>query len=682
MMELSRAKERAHSERLSQPNRELIEAIAAKPPNPNKRKRQRNKRLARSEGGSDIYYSSSDDEQRMGGGANGGTREAKGVFDAGLASYKKLLTALEMGSSKVLTSGIEDKDLAAAVVARRMQREGRDGHGSDSQSGSDAEGDDEAEEEAGEAGEGDDEQQEANKRQNRLKSTSNGKHTLDQENANIDFSAPATEDDLDGIEEDLARESERADRRRRDEFCRHFVSTPVFPADVAAGLLSASRRPSFKPVSTAARSEWKAVGLSASVSRMTDIPPALPQRADLYRDLGILPSLAEGWDKGNDGTASKLQSLILPSLAGYRDMLYCGWRDEDADAIRRSYVLHALNHALTSQRRVARHTVRLRKVAEETKVAKTLAKTKDGTDATGAEASNGSDGTASRRQRGAKGTATPAVAQADKQDQGGDTSLTGKAIDAESDEWERDQGFTRPKVLILLPFRGLAHEVVMIMIALLGPKTVVINRDRFDEEFGPDDETNIEGTEEDGTADGDARAKRAKTVLERKPGDWKALFGEGRNVDDMFTFGLSLSPGGGKGKPGEGKGVGVRLCCDFYNSDIIFASPVALHRASVPGGDDVGARDGDIDSDFLSSVEVCILDRADVFLMQNWAYVPDIAEVLNSRPTGERAARTDFSRVRPLFLHDQGRLFRQMLVFSAYQVRTCVVRSESLVSRA
>ena len=63
------------------------------------------------------------------------------------------------------------------------------------------------------------------------------------------------------------------------------------------------------------------------------------------------------------------------------------------------------------------------------------------------------------------------------------------------------------------------------------------------------------------------------------------------------------------------------------------------------------------------------MDRADVFLMQNWAYVPDLAAVLNSRPTGERAARVDFSRVRPLFLHEQGRLFRQTLVFSAYQVR-------------
>ncbi|CAN0439507.1 unnamed protein product, partial [Hapterophycus canaliculatus] len=63
--------------------------------------------------------------------------------------------------------------------------------------------------------------------------------------------------------------------------------------------------------------------------------------------------------------ASKLQSLLLPPLTGYRDMLYCGWRDEDAGDIRRSYALHTLNHALTSQRRVLRHTVRLRKAAEE-----------------------------------------------------------------------------------------------------------------------------------------------------------------------------------------------------------------------------------------------------------------------------------------------------------------------------
>lgn len=188
---------------------------------------------------------------------------------------------------------------------------------------------------------------------------------------------PAVEDFGTDKDDDLlllARAGKTADGRGRDDFCRHFVSTPVFSADQAAGLLSPSGRPSFKPLSGAARGKWEAMGLSASASRGADVPPPLAPGASLSQELGVLPSLADGWDACNDGTASKLQSLILPPLTGYRDMLYCGWRDEDADAIRRSYALHALNHALTSQRRVVRHTARLRKAAEETRVAEALAR--------------------------------------------------------------------------------------------------------------------------------------------------------------------------------------------------------------------------------------------------------------------------------------------------------------------
>lgn len=55
----------------------------------------------------------------------------------------------------------------------------------------------------------------------------------------------------------------------------------------------------------------------------------------------------------------------------------------------------------------------------------------------------------------------------------------------------------------------------------------------------------------------------------------------------------------------------MRLFADFYKADIIVASPIAL----------VADRSQDTSHDFLSSIEIVIVDRADVFTMQNWAHI-------------------------------------------------------------
>ncbi|CAM9290976.1 unnamed protein product, partial [Sphacelaria rigidula] len=706
LMELERAKERKKRERLSQPNHALLpDAVpAAVPKQPKKRKRRRPLRptVANSRDGRRHYYSSSDDDADAGQ-SGGKSKGSDAGFDPELATYKKLLSALETGGVRV------DTDLDAAVRARRMQRQGLDGGYLSEDSG------DEEEEEEEEGGDDGDEDVMTSNGSSSIVANGAG-HGRDegQEEAENEEGAGASEEaesraaaesgDLGADnEDDYGDPKNRASgRRSTDEFNRHFVSTPVFPPEEAVAMLSTSSgRPSFKPVGkTDGQRKWTAAGLSILASKKTAGEVAAGPAAastpssgtvSVSRDLGVLPSLVGGWEACDDASPSgkKLQSLLLPPMVGYRDMLYCGWRDEDAANIRRAYALHALNHALTSQRRVLRHNVKLRKAAEEVRMAETLARDNE-------NKGKHSNGTAAGVVT--NGTATPpsaAPAEGTKQNGKGAAAYTQGskkvdiekvvekaptvpaaagnkiAIDADESEedWQRDQGFTRPKVLILLPFRALAYELVETMVGLLGPKTVVINRDRFDEEYGPDDSEDDDlGLGGQGPKGDEQRVERARAVIERKPGDFKALMGEGRNVDDMFTIGLSISPGGGKGKPGEGKGVAVRLYCDFYNSDIILASPVAMHRAAVPTAEDgAGGNDDDVDADFLSSIEVCIMDRADVFLMQNWAYVPEIAEVLNARPKGERAARVDFSRVRHSFLHDQGRLFRQTLIFSAIQ---------------
>lgn len=61
----------------------------------------------------------------------------------------------------------------------------------------------------------------------------------------------------------------------------------------------------------------------------------------------------------------------------------------------------------------------------------------------------------------------------------------------------------------------------------------------------------------------------------------------------------------------------VKLYADFLQADIIVASPIAL--ATLLAEPDQDAEGGP--ADFLSSIEIVVVDRADVLLMQNWAHV-------------------------------------------------------------
>lgn len=101
-----------------------------------------------------------------------------------------------------------------------------------------------------------------------------------------------------------------------------------------------------------------------------------------------------------------------------------------------------------------------------------------------------------------------------------------------------------------------------------------------------------------------------------------------------------------------------RLYSEFYDSDIIIASPLGLRRViGAPG-------DKKRDVDFLSSIEVVIMDHADVFLYQNWEHVRDAFAVLNALPSATHD--TDFSRVREWNLAGLAKYFRQTIVFSSY----------------
>nr|XP_020650267.1 digestive organ expansion factor homolog [Pogona vitticeps] len=193
----------------------------------------------------------------------------------------------------------------------------------------------------------------------------------------------------------------------------------------------------------------------------------------------------------------------------------------------------------------------------------------------------------------------------------------------------RDQGLTRPKVLMVVPFRESALRVVHILINLLESankkKIDVSNKKRFKGEFGSDPDE--------------------KPPNLKRPEDYEAVFAG--NIDDHFRIGVAVLQ------------KSMRLYAPFYSSDIIIASPLGLR--TVIGAEGEKKRD----YDFLSSIEVLIIDEADVYLMQNWEHVLHLMNHLNLLPLESHGV--DFSRVRMFSLNNWSKYYRQTLLFGALQ---------------
>lgn len=275
--------------------------------------------------------------------------------------------------------------------------------------------------------------------------------------------------------------------------------------------------------------------------------------------------LSDQWEqvfaKKKTRVFTDLQEGLFPAMNEYKDLLFTGRTGQNAAEIRSLYVLHAINHLLKTRDTILKNSAKLNATAEEKKALLDL----------------------------------------------------------------RDQGFVRPKILILVPFRNTALEVVKLILQL-APKLQqerVANKNRFFSDYGVEEET----------------------INPNRPQDYLDTFSG--NIDDCFRFGVSLTK------------KTIKLFAEFYNSDIIIASPLGLRMlVGAPG-------DKKRDYDFLSSLELVIADQADVFQMQNWDHVGLLFEHFNLKP--KQAHDCDFSRIRSWALNTCGKYFRQTLVFSSVQ---------------
>jgi U3 small nucleolar RNA-associated protein 25 len=234
----------------------------------------------------------------------------------------------------------------------------------------------------------------------------------------------------------------------------------------------------------------------------------------------------------------------------------------------------------------------------------------------------------------------------------------------------QDSGYTRPRILILCPFRSTALEIVTSMrdifnvtnaldeeadeteVAKVTERTTIKNWEKFQAEYSL-------GEEEEPVDN------------QHKPSDWQSIFVD--NLDDEFKMGVQINPLSGKGN-GKAKGAHMRLFTDFYHADIIIASPLGLrltlennqNRNDREDSSSSSAPPNRIENDYLSSLEMIYLHQADVLLMQNWSHVEFILQNCNQLPHNKTHATIDFTRIRPYFLDNLSSLHRQVIISSQF----------------
>jgi len=272
---------------------------------------------------------------------------------------------------------------------------------------------------------------------------------------------------------------------------------------------------------------------------------ALPIAPGPYSSIAQMPGLHKlfrgpaACERIDPRAIDEVNSHLLPYLASYADTFVEGREASNDTNLLNGMLLHTVSHTVKARyfrfvpynsesvwnliklsclfpfsifrAKVIKHNQKLQRKLRDSIVANAVAK--ETTSAKAAKKNKASKGDA------ALPIPTPVVDSVD-------------AIATEDADAMRDQGFCRPRVLILCPFRGTALRVVQQIRAILGENTSVSGWDKLQDEYGQLEEDDEESTGPDA----------------KKPQDWKDLFTK-QNIDDNFK---------------------VNNCCIFFIFDLIY----------------------------------------------------------------------------------------------------------------
>lgn len=222
------------------------------------------------------------------------------------------------------------------------------------------------------------------------------------------------------------------------------------------------------------------------------------------------------------------QMELFQFLNSYCDFFVPKIHLNQKEEIQFVYAVHALNHALKNRSKILQHNAKIKH----------------------SDLAEGRQGQGRTRSK---------VLNAKIKDQDPNEGQRDPAEDHRDPTEFRDQGLTRPKILILVPFRESARRIVEIWIQLLfsGDREFVTNKKRFFDEFSSD-----ENPKDSDKSKNSGNSEDAPKTFKKKPKDFEELF-KG-NTDDCFRVGIGVAK------------KSLKLFVEFYAADILLASPLGL----------------------------------------------------------------------------------------------------------
>ena len=179
----------------------------------------------------------------------------------------------------------------------------------------------------------------------------------------------------------------------------------------------------------------------------------------------------------------------------------------------------------------------------------------------------------------------------------------------------KDQGFTSPKVLILVPYKKHARIILEEIINIFSNNNWkgITNKKKFKDEYSEFDSN-----------------------------------------DDCFRMGINISFFENK----------MKLYSPFDESDIILASPLGLKLAA-PSENDKTFKNNKV-YDFLSSIEIFLMDFSEVFIYQNMEHLNEILSFLNKPPKNNQNI-VDINRIKENYANNYGEYLRQNIIISHFK---------------